>query len=98
MLLVLLYDGTPSTTFTLDTPFGASGYQRTSTEAERDYEHAQPSNMQEVANPGEMSTGVVQPLATETGSVEDGQPVAPTGSRGGATIVDHNMNIPQESG
>jgi hypothetical protein len=43
--LDLPYDGTPSTTVTLDTPFGASGYQRTSTEAETDYEHAQPSNI-----------------------------------------------------
>ncbi len=62
VLLVLLnlpYDGMPSTTVTLDIPFGASGYQRTSTEAETNYEHAQPSNIQEVANPGEMSTGVV---------------------------------------
>ncbi len=34
VLLVLLdlpYDGTPSTTVTLDTPFGASGYQRNNT-------------------------------------------------------------------
>ncbi len=40
MSLDLLYDGMPSTTFTLDTPFGASGYQCTSTKAETDYEHA----------------------------------------------------------
>jgi hypothetical protein len=45
-----------------------------------------------------MLTGVVHPLATVTGSVRDGQPIAPTGSGGGATIVDHNMTIPQESG
>jgi hypothetical protein len=45
-----------------------------------------------------MSTGVVHPLATTTGSVGDGQPVAPTGSRGSATIVDHDITIPQESG
>jgi hypothetical protein len=31
-------------------------------------------------------------------SVEDGQPVAPTGSRGGATIVNQDMTTPQESG
>ncbi len=43
--LDLPHDGTPSTTVTLDTPFGASGHQRTSTEAEMDYEHAQPSNI-----------------------------------------------------
>jgi hypothetical protein len=81
VLLVLLdlpYDGTPPTTVTLDTPFGASGYQRTSAEAATDYELAQPSNIQDVTNPGEMSTGVVHPLATATGSVGDGQPVAPT--------------------
>jgi hypothetical protein len=96
--LNLLYDGTPSTTATSVTPSGASGYQRTSTEAATDYKLAQPSNIQEVANPGEMSTGVVHPLATTTGSMEDGQPVAQTGSRGGTTIVDHNMTIPQESG
>ncbi len=62
VLLVLLnlpYEGTPSTTVTLDNPFGATGYQRTSMEAETDYKHAQPSNIQDVANPGEMSTGVV---------------------------------------
>jgi hypothetical protein len=101
VLLVLLdlpYDGVPSTTVTLDTPFGASGYQCTSMEAETEYERAQPSNIQEVANPGEMSARVVHPLATATGSVEHGQPVAPTGSRGGATTVDHDMTIPQESG
>jgi hypothetical protein len=40
--LDLPYVGTPSTTVTLDTPFGASRYQRTSTEAEMDYEHAHP--------------------------------------------------------
>jgi hypothetical protein len=45
-----------------------------------------------------MSTGVVHPFATAKGSVGDGQPVATTGSRGGATIVNHNMTIPQESG
>jgi hypothetical protein len=45
-----------------------------------------------------MSTGVVHPLATATGSVKDGQPVALTRSRGGATIVNHDMTIPQESG
>ncbi len=58
VLLVLLdlpYDSTPSTTVTLETPFGASGYQRTSTEEEMDYERAKPSNIQDVANPGEMS-------------------------------------------
>ena len=94
MLLDLLYDGTPSITVMLRTPFGASGYQCTSTEAATDYELAQPSNIQEVANPGVMSTGVVHPLATATGSVGDGQPVAPTGGGGGATINDHNMTIP----
>jgi hypothetical protein len=66
------YDGTPTTMVMLDTPFGASGYQRISTEAETDYKPAQPSNIQEVVNPGEMSTGAVHPLATTTGSVKDG--------------------------
>ncbi len=102
VLLVLLNlpnDGTSSTTVTLRTLFGASGYQRTSMEAANDYMLAQPSNIQEVANPGEMPTKVlVHPLATTTGSVGDGQPIAPTGSGGGATIVDHDMNIPQEGG
>jgi hypothetical protein len=97
VLLVLLdlpYDGTPSTMVTLDTPFGASRYQHTSTEAATDYELAQPTNIQEVANLGEMSTGVVHPLATVTGSVRDSQPIAPTGSGGGVTIVNHDMTIP----
>ncbi len=98
VLLGLLYDGTPSTTHTLNTPFGASGYQCTSTEAEMDYEHAQPSNLQNVMNPEEMSTGVVHPLSPATGSVGESQTVAPTGSRGGTTIVNHNMTTPQESG
>jgi hypothetical protein len=101
VLLVLLdlpYDGTPSTTVTLRTPFGASRYQRASTEAAMDYELAQPSNIQDVTNSGEMSTRVVHPLATATGSVGDGQPITPTGSGGGATIVNHNMTIPQKSG
>ncbi len=69
VLLDLPYDGASSTTDTLDTPFGASGYQRTSLEAETNYKHAQPSNIQEVANPGEMSTRVVHPLATTTGFI-----------------------------
>jgi hypothetical protein len=43
--LDLLYDGTPSTTVTLRTPFGESGYQRTSTEAATDYKLAQPRNI-----------------------------------------------------
>jgi hypothetical protein len=45
-----------------------------------------------------MSTRVVHPLATATGSVRDGQPIALAGCGGSATIVDHNMTIPQESG
>ncbi len=45
-----------------------------------------------------MSTGVVHPLATATGSVEHSQPVTPTGSEGGTTIVDQDMTTPQESG
>jgi hypothetical protein len=98
MLLDLPYDGTPSTTVNLRTPFGASGYQRTSMEAATDYKLAQPRYIQEVTNPGKMSTGVVHPLATATGSVGDGQLVAPTRSGGGATIVNQNMTIPQESG
>jgi hypothetical protein len=83
VLLVLLdlpYDGRSSTTVTLDTPFGAFGYQRTSMEAETNYEHAQPSNIQEVANSREMSTRVVHPLATATGSVKDSQLVAQVGA------------------
>ncbi len=63
-----------------------------------DYKGAQPSNIQDVANPGKMSTGVVHPLSPVTGSVEHSQPIAPTGSRGGTTIVDHDMTTPQESG
>jgi hypothetical protein len=98
VLLDLPYDSTPFTTVMLDTPLGASGYQRTSTEVEMDYERAQSSNLQEVANPGEMSTGVVHPLATVTGSAKDSQPVAPSGSGGSATIVNQDMTIPQESG
>jgi hypothetical protein len=98
VLLDLPYDGTSSTTVMLRTPFGASGYQCTSTEAATDYKLAQPSNIQGVANSGKMSSGVVHPLATATGTVGDGQPVAPTGSGGGATIVNHDMTMPQESG
>ncbi len=49
-------------------------------------------------NPGDMSTRVVHLLSPVTGSVEHGQPIAPTGSGGGTTIVDHNMTTPQESG
>ncbi len=61
VLLVLLdlpYDSTLSTTVTLDTPFGASGYQHisTNTEAETDYERAQliykMSQIQERCQPG----------------------------------------------
>jgi hypothetical protein len=58
VLLDLQYDGTPSTTVTSRTPFGASGYQHTSTEAATDYKLAQPSNIQDVTNSGEMSTGL----------------------------------------
>ncbi len=96
--LDLLYDSSPSTTVRLDTLFGATGYQRTSTEVETDYKHAQPSNKQDVMNPGEMSTGVIHPLSPAKRSVKHGQPIAPTGCRGGATIVDHDMTTPQESG
>ncbi len=63
-----------------------------------DYKRAQPSNIQDVMNPGEMSTRVVHPLANATGPVKNGQTVAPTGSGGGATIVNHSMTTPQESG
>jgi hypothetical protein len=45
-----------------------------------------------------MSTRVVHPLATATGSVEDDKSGAPTRSGGGTTIVEHNMTIPEESG
>jgi hypothetical protein len=45
-----------------------------------------------------MSTGVVHPLATTTGSVKHGQPVAPTRSGGDTTVVNHDMTTPQESG
>jgi hypothetical protein len=45
-----------------------------------------------------MATKVIHPLATMTGSVGDSQLVALTGSGGGATIVDLNMTIPQQSG
>jgi hypothetical protein len=45
-----------------------------------------------------MSTGVVHPLSHATGSVKHSQPVAPTGSEGGTTIVDHDLTTPQESG
>ncbi len=82
---------------TLRTPFGASGYQHTSTEAATDYKLAQPSNIQDVTNPEEMSTRVVHPLSPMTGSVKHGQPVAPTGSGGSATIVDYDKTICQET-
>jgi hypothetical protein len=44
-----------------------------------------------------MATGVVHPRETATGSVGDGQLIAPTGSKGGTTIVNLDMTIPQES-
>jgi hypothetical protein len=44
-----------------------------------------------------MLSGVVHPLSPATGSVEHGQPTAPTGSVGGTTIVDHDMTTPQKS-
>jgi hypothetical protein len=75
VLLVLLdlpYESMPFTTVTLDTPFGATGYQCTSTEAETDYKHAQPSNVQNVAYPEEMLTGVVHPLSPAIVSVKHG--------------------------
>jgi hypothetical protein len=72
MSLNLPFDSTPSTTVTLRTPFGATWYQHTSMEAATDYELAQPSNIQDIVNSGEMSTRVVHPLATATGSVVDG--------------------------
>jgi hypothetical protein len=98
-LLNLLYDSTPSTMITLRTPSGASGYwQCASTKAATEYVLAQPSNKGKVANPGVMATGVVHPLATATGSVGDGQLVAPTGNGGSATSVNLNMTTPQESG
>ncbi len=78
-LLDMPYDGTLSTTVMLRTPFGASGYwQCTSTEEATDSVLAQPSNMQEVLNPGVRATGAVQPPASATGSGGDHQLVAPT--------------------
>jgi hypothetical protein len=49
-------------------------------------------------NLGVMATGAFHPPASLTGSVRDGQPAAPPGSRGSATIANLNMTIPQESG
>jgi hypothetical protein len=98
VLLNLPYDGTLSPTVRLDTPFGVSWYQRTSMEAETDYQRAQPSNIQDVTIPGEISTRVVHPLSPVTGSVEHSQPIALTGSGGSTTIVDHGMTSPQEIG
>ncbi len=49
-------------------------------------------------NPGVIATGVVHPPTSTTGSIGDGQLVAPTGSKSGTTIVDLDMTIPQESG
>jgi hypothetical protein len=45
-----------------------------------------------------MATRAVHPPTSLTESVGDSQPAAPTGSGGGATIVDLNMTISQESG
>jgi hypothetical protein len=45
-----------------------------------------------------MLTRIVHPLSPATRSVKQGQPVTPTGRRGGATIVNHDMTTPQESG
>jgi hypothetical protein len=67
-------------------------------EAATDSVLAQPRNIQAVMNPGGMAPSAVHTPASATGSVEDGQPAASTGGRGGATIVDLNMTIPQERG
>jgi hypothetical protein len=99
MLLDLPYDGTPPTRVTLRTPSSASGYwQCTSTEAAMDSVLTQPSNIQEVVNPGVRATGALHPPASATGSVGDSQLIAPTGSRGSATIVGLKLTIPQKSG
>ncbi len=98
-LLNLPYDGMPSTMVILRTPSGASGnWQCNSMEAAMDSVLAQPSNIREAVNPGVRAIGAVDPPASTTGPVGDGQLVAPTGSGGSATIVDLNLTIPQESG
>jgi hypothetical protein len=60
--------------------------------------HTQPSNIQEAVNPGVRTTEAVDPLASATRPVGDGQLVAPTGSKGSASIFDLNLTIPQKSG
>jgi hypothetical protein len=98
-LLNLSFDSMPSTTVISRTSSGASGkWQCTSTEARTDFVLAQPSNIQEAVNPEVRATGAVDPPASATGPVGDGQLVLPTGGRGSATIVDLNLTIPQRSG
>jgi hypothetical protein len=98
-LLGLLYYGTPSTMIILRAPSGASGNQQCiSMKAATNSMLAQPSNIREAVNPGVRATGAVDPPTSTTGPVKGSQLVAPTGSRGSATIVDLDLTIPQESG
>jgi hypothetical protein len=96
-LLDLLSDGTPSTTVISKTTSTASrDWQGTrSMEAATDSVLAQPSNIQEVVYPGVRATGAVDPPASMTGPVGDGQLVATTGSKGSTTVVNLNLTIPR---
>ncbi len=59
---------------------------------------SQPRNIQEAVHPGVRATGAVDPPASTTEPVRDGQLGAPTGSGGSSTIVDLDLTVPQESG
>jgi hypothetical protein len=98
-LLDLLFDGTLSTKVVPRILSGASGNQQgASTEATTDTVLAQPSNIHEAVNPGMRATGAVDPPASATGPVGDGQLVVPTRSGGSATMVDLDLTIPHELG
>jgi hypothetical protein len=59
---------------------------------------AQPSLKHEAVNAGVRATGAVDPPASATGSVGDGQFVVPSGGKGSATMADLDLTMPHDSG
>ncbi len=98
-LLDLPFKGTLSTEVISRILPGASGNQQgASTGTTTDTVLTQLSNIREVMNLGVMATRAVDPPASATGSVRDGQVVAPSGGKGSAPMADLDLTIPHDRG
>jgi hypothetical protein len=93
------FDGTLSTKVVPRILSGSSKNQQgASMEATTDTVLTQTSNIHEAVNPGVRATGAVDPPASATGSVGDGQLVVPSGGKGSATMADLDLTIPHDQG